>query len=114
MTKFDPPVQALDAELRKAGKLREWLRSQRWCGEGLGYKTEVAVKDRALLSEVGGEGLVWFLATAKEGNVTVPMNLLFRVSDRSPSPSAFEFDVGGEQWFVVEAERTEAFARFVA
>ena len=114
MTKFDPPIEALDAELRRTGKLREWLRTRRWCGEGLGYKTEVSVKDRAVLMAGDAEALVWFLATAREGNVTVPMNLLFLVADRSPSPDAFEFDAAGARWFVVEAERSESFARFVA
>ncbi len=114
MTKFDPAIEALAAELRKTGKLRDWLRTRRWCGEGLGYGTEVSVKDRAILLAGDAETLVWFLATAKEENVTVPMNLLFLVADRSPSPDAFEFDAAGARWFVVEAERSEAFARFVS
>jgi len=114
MTKFDPPIEALDAELRRTGKFREWLRTRRWCGDGLGYKTEVSVKDRAVLTAGEADALVWFLATAKEGNVTVPMNLLFLVADRSPSPDTFEFDAGGARWFVVEAERSEAFAQFVS
>ena len=114
MTKFDAPIRALEDELRKASKFRDWLRTRRWCGEGLGYKTEVAVKDRAILAEGDAEAIVWFLATAKEGNVTVPMSLIFHVSDHSPSPDAFELTVGGGHSFVVEAERTEAFARFVA
>jgi maltose alpha-D-glucosyltransferase/alpha-amylase len=112
--KFEPLLRGLDEELRKAGEFRKWLRTRRWCGEGLGYKTEVAVRDRAILWEEGAEAIVWFLATAKEGNVTVPMNLLFLVSDRSPSPDAFEVDVGGVRWFVIEAERSESFARRVA
>jgi maltose alpha-D-glucosyltransferase/alpha-amylase len=114
MTAFDGPVRALETELRKAGELRRWLQSRRWCGEGLGFKTEVAVKDRAILWEGPGEVLVWLLATAKEANVTVPMNLPFHVADNRQSPDAFELEVGGAPWFVVEAERSEPFARFLA
>src|SRR5881628_485172 len=112
MTKSDAAIRALEEELRRPGKLRAWLRTRRWCGESLGHTTEVSVKDRLVLSE-GNEGAIaWFLVTAKEGTVTVPMNLLFLVNDRSSGADAFEFSIGDARWFAVEAERSESFARF--
>src|SRR2546426_159487 len=114
MTKFETALQSLDKELRVAGEFRQWLRSRRWCGESLGYRAEVSVKDRATLADDEDEPLVWFLATAKEGNVTVPMSLMFQVTERAAGSDAFELPTADARLFVLEAERSEAFARFVS
>src|SRR5206468_3751105 len=68
----------------------------------------------ATLADNEDEPLVWFLATAKEGNVTVPMSLMFQVTERAAGSDAFELPTADARLFVLEAERSEAFARFVS
>lgn len=107
-------IDALDRGLRKPGPLRDWLRARRWCGESLPDAAQVAVKDRAVLAESAGEAIAWLLATAKEGSASVPWNLCFALTDGPPDGDAFELRFRGGAVHVVEAERSEAFAQFLA
>lgn len=112
MTRVDTAIRAVELELRANGELRRWLRSRRWCGDALAPKTEVSVKDSAVLNASDTEALVWFLATAREGKVTVPLNLLFLVTDHAETSDGFSFEAAGVRWSLLEAEPSEVFARF--
>lgn len=107
-------LDALDRGLRKPGPLRDWLRSRRWCGASLPDAAQVAVKDRAILAEGHGEAIAWLLATAQEGPVSVPWNLIFSLSDGPPEGDAFELRFRGGAVHVVEAERSEMYAQYIA
>jgi len=106
-------VDAVDQALRKSHALRGWLRGRRWCGESLGARTELAVKDRAVLQETGVEVLVVFLAVAREANASIPIHLPLSISTARMDPGAFELPVGPDRVYVTEAERRESYARAV-
>ncbi len=112
-TRWDAAIRALEDALRRPGPMRAWLRSRRWCGEALTARTEVAVKDRATLWSSDDEALVLFLATAKEAQATVPMHLPFSLRTSPPDGEAFPLAVAGGTVHVIEAERREAYARFL-
>src|SRR3989304_5967307 len=69
-SQFAPAIDALDAAVRSSAQFRAWLRSRRWCGDAIGMRADLAVKDRAVLEEFGTEGLVLFLAGAQRLYVT--------------------------------------------
>lgn len=110
---FSDAVDALDKALRASHAMRTWLRARRWCGEAVTARTELAVKDRAVLSETGTEALVFFLAVAKEEQSSVPMHIPLAISTANPGGDVFELPVGDGRVYVTEAERTEGFARFL-
>ena len=106
-------VDAVDQALRKSHAMRGWLRGRRWCGESLGARTELAVKDRAVLRETGLEVLVMFLAVAREPNASIPIHLPLSISTARMDPGALELPVGPDRVYVTEAERRESYARAV-
>ncbi|MEK6852041.1 MAG: hypothetical protein AABY30_05840, partial [Candidatus Thermoplasmatota archaeon] len=106
-------IDAVDQALQKSHTIRGWLRSHRWCGEALGARTELAVKDRAVLQETGLEALVVFLAVAREPNASIPIHLPLSISTARMDPGAFELPVGPDRVYVTEAERRESYARAV-
>jgi len=112
MTRFDPAVDALDKAFRASHAFRAWLRGRRWCGEAVGARTELAAKDRAVLSETGTEALVCFLALAKEEQASQPMHVPLAISTAN-AEDAFELAVGPDTLYVTEAERSESYARFL-
>ena len=111
--RLDAAVDAVDQALRKSHAMRGWLRGRRWCGESLGARAELAVKDRAVLQETGLEVLVVFLAVAREANASIPIHLPLSVSTARMDPGAFELAVGPDRVYVAEAERRESYARAV-
>ncbi len=110
---FAPAIEALEAALRRSAPFRTWLRGRRWCGEGLGTRAEVAVRDLALLQETRTEALVLVVALAKEDGASVLLHLPFSVARARFAPDAFELAVGPNRYYVVEAERRETYARFL-
>lgn len=112
-SRFERAIDLLGEALRRSSSFRSWLRSRRWCGESLGMRTEVAVKDRVLLAEAGNEAVVLFLAVAKELKVAVPLHIPLSISSVRLDPDAFDLAVGSERFFVTEAEGRESYARFL-
>src|SRR3989304_3663640 len=62
---FAPAIDVLDRAIRHSVHFREWLCARRWCGDAIGARAEVSVKERAVLAESGSEAIVLFLAVAK-------------------------------------------------
>ncbi|OGS50955.1 MAG: hypothetical protein A3K65_03855 [Euryarchaeota archaeon RBG_16_68_12] len=112
-SRFEPAIDAVDQAIRHSTHFREWLRSRRWCGDSIGMRAEVAVKDRAVLVETGTEALVLFLAVVKEPERQTPIHLPLALS-AARTEGAVEVAAGPERVFVSEAERREAYARFLA
>src|SRR2546427_5262335 len=106
-------IDALDQALRQSHNLRTWLRGRRWCGDSLGVGAQLAVKDRAVLAESGTEALVLFLAVMTEENQSVPVHLPLSLSSIRTDPDAFDLPMGGDRFYVTEAERRESYARFL-
>ncbi len=111
--RFEPAIEALEKAFRTSHGMRTWLRNRRWCGEVVGSRTELAVKDRAVLSETNEEALVLFLAVAKEEQTSHPIHIPLAISAARPDPDAFELATGDERLYVTEAERRESYARFL-
>ncbi|HKZ64371.1 MAG TPA: phosphotransferase [Thermoplasmata archaeon] len=106
-------LDALEAVFRQSLTFRNWLHTRRWCGDTVGPRTELAVKDRALLVETPAEVVAFFLAVAREGGVSHPMHVPLSITMEKPEPEAFELSAGGERFYVTEAERGDAYARFL-
>ncbi len=104
-SRLDPAIDALEDAIRHSTHFREWLRSRRWCGESIGARAEVAVKDRATLAESGSEAIVLFLAVAKLPETQAVVHLPLSLSIGREASDAFELHAGSERWFVTEAER---------
>ncbi|HEV8595811.1 MAG TPA: hypothetical protein VGR51_09805 [Thermoplasmata archaeon] len=112
-SRFDAAIEVVEKAFRSSHGWRTWLRGRRWCGDVVGSGTELAVKDRAVLSETNDEALVFFLAVAREEQTSRPVNIPLAISPARPDSDAFELAVGNERVYVTEAERRESFARFV-
>src|SRR3989304_3754736 len=100
-----PPTAAPAAAVRSSAQFRAWLRSRRWCGDAIGMRADLAVKDRAVLEEFGTEVLVLFLAVAREPEVQVVVHLPVSLSTVRTSPDAYELRAGAQRLYVTEAER---------
>src|SRR3970040_2768322 len=111
--RFAPAIDALDAAVRSSAHFRAWLRSRRWCGDAIGMRADLAVKDRAVLEEFGTEVLVLFLAVAREPEVQVVVHLPVSLSTVRTSPAAYELRAGAQRLYVTEAERREGDAKFL-
>ena len=112
-SQFAPAIDALDAAVRSSAQFRAWLRSRRWCGDAIGMRADLAVKDRAVLKESGTEVLVLFLAVAREPEVQVVVHLPVSLSTVRTSPDAYELRAGAQRLYVTEAERREGYANFL-
>ena len=113
-SRFAPAIEAVDNAIRRSTQFREWLRSRRWCGEAVGLRSEIAVKDRALLAESGTEAIVLFLAVVRLPEGQTLLHLPLSIADARLEPDAFDMPVGEGRAFVAEAERREAYLRAVA
>jgi trehalose synthase-fused probable maltokinase len=113
-SRFAPAIDAVDNAIRHSTHFREWLRSRRWCGEAVGLRSEIAVKDRALLTESGTEAIVFFLAVVRQPEGQAVIHLPLSISESRVERDAFEVQVAEGRVFVTEAEPREAFVRFVA
>ena len=109
-TPFQPAIDAVDDAIRHSTRFREWLRSRRWCGEAIGMRTEVAVKDRVLLAESGTEAIVLFLAVIKEPERQTAVHLPLSLST-SRTDASVEVAAGQVRVHISEAERREMYAR---
>lgn len=113
-SRFGRAIDALEAALIRSSALRKWLRSRRWCGETLGMRSEMSIKDRLLLAESRDEAIVFFLALARDAEAPRLLNLPLSLTSTRIESDAFEFALGSEAFFVTDAEDREAFARFLA
>ena len=111
--RFAPAIDVLDNAIRHSVHFREWLRARRWCGDSIGARAEVSVKERAVLAESGSEAIVLFLAVAKLPEGQVIVHLPLSLAAARPQPDAFELQAGSERLFVSEAERGEPYAKFL-
>ncbi len=111
--RFEDAVGILEDAVRRSAAFRVWLRSRRWCGETVGMRSELVVRDSALLAASGTEMLVLILVLAREGPSSVLLHLPLSVATARLDPEAFELSSGAERWYVVEAERRESYARFL-
>src|SRR3990172_1116236 len=100
---FAPAIDVLDSAIRHSVHFREWLRARRWCGDAIGARAEVSVKERAVLAESGSEAIVLFLAVAKLPEGQVVVHLPLSLATARPHPDAFELQAGGGRLFVSEA-----------
>jgi len=113
-SRFAPAIDAVDDAIRHSTHFREWLRSRRWCGEAVGLRSEIAVKDRALLVESGTEAVVLFLAVVRLPEGQTVLHLPLSISEARLEPDAFEVPAGPGRAFASDAERREAYLRFIA
>src|SRR2546422_1376157 len=113
-SRFAPAIDAVDHAIRHSTQFREWLRSRRWCGESVGLRSEMAVKDRAPLEESNTEAIVFFLAVVRHPEGQSVVHLPLSISEGRLERDAFEVPVGGGRVFVSEAEPRDAYVRFVA
>src|SRR2546422_2960247 len=113
-SRFAPAIDAVDHAIRHSTQFREWLRSRRWCGESVGLRSEMAVKDRAPLAESNTEAIVFFLAVVRHPEGQSVVHLPLSISEGRLERDAFELSVGEGRVFVSEAEPREMYLRFVA
>jgi len=111
---FETAISALEEALERSAHLRSWLRDRRWCGDSLGMRADLAVKDRALLFESPTEALVLFMVVVREPQGSLPLHLPLSVSTTRRDPQAFELPAGRGRLYVAEAEGQPSYARFVA
>jgi len=111
--RFEDAVGILEDAVRRSAAFRVWLRSRRWCGETVGIRSELAVRDSALLAASGSETLVLTLVLARKGPSSVLLHLPLSVATARLDPGAFELSSGPERWYVVEAERRGSYAQFI-
>src|SRR3990170_1074601 len=112
-SRFAPAIDSLDAGVRSSSQFRSWLRSRRWCGDAIGMRTKVTVKDRVVLGETSTEAFVLFLAIAHELAEQIVLHLPLSLSTVRTAPDVFDLPVGEQRFYVNEAERREGFARFL-
>jgi len=112
-SRFETAIDALDRAIRTSTPFRSWLRGRRWCGEAIGMRSELAPKDRALLSERPTEALVLFLVTTQEGPMSQMLHLPLSVATARFEADAFELTAGTDRLYVSEAERRETYAKFL-
>src|SRR2546422_8113713 len=110
---YEPAIDALAKALWQSVPMRAWLRTRRWCGETIGPRTEVSVKDRAGLASSADEAVAFFLVVGREPPGAQPLPVPLAISAAKLDPEAFELEVGADRWFVTEAERGEGFGRFL-
>ncbi|HYS72150.1 MAG TPA: hypothetical protein VEM95_06975, partial [Thermoplasmata archaeon] len=110
---WDSAIDALAKALWQSVPMRAWLRTRRWCGDTIGPRTEVSVKDRAALASSTDEAVAFFLVVAREPSGAQPLHVPLAIATAKPEPEAFELQAGADRWYVVEAERSEVFARFL-
>ena len=113
-SRFADAIEAVEVAVRRSAAFRAWLRGRRWCGESVSLHSELSVKDSAPLSETGTEALVFILGLAQEGSSSALLHLPLSVATARFAPDAFELPVGPDRVYVLEAERRESFARFLA
>lgn len=107
-------IDALEKAFRQSVPFRGWLRARRWCGDVVGPRTEVSVKDRAVLAEDAGEAVVFFLAVSRDpSGFAQPLHVPLAISAAKGDAEAFEVPVGGAPWYVTDGEGSELYARFV-
>src|SRR3989449_5661134 len=113
-SRFAPAIDAVDHAIRHSTQFREWLRSRRWCGESVGLRSDMAVKDRAPLAASNTEAIVFFLVVVRHPQWQSVVHLPLSISEGRLERDAFEVPVGGGRVFVSEAEPRDAYVRFVA
>src|SRR3989442_1046042 len=111
--RFTPAMEALENAIRHPSHFREWLRSRRWCGDAVGMRAEIAVKDRAFLTGSPTEAIVLVIAVARHPEGQTVIHLPVSISESRLVADTFELGVGQGRVFVSEAEGREPFARFV-
>ena len=111
--RFEDAVGILEDTVRRSAAFRVWLRSRRWCGETVGMRSELVMRDLAELAATGTETLVLALVLARDGPSSVLLHLPLSMATARLDPGAFELSSGPERWYIVEAERRESYARFL-
>src|SRR2546425_6373397 len=112
--RFDPAIDALENAIGHSTHFREWLRGRRWCGDSVGMRAEIVVKDRAVLAGSATEAIVLFIAVARHPEGQTVIQLPMSISDARQEPGSFELPEGQGRVFVSEAEGRDGYARFVA
>ncbi len=113
-SRFERAIDALEDAIRRSSAFRRWLRSRRWCGDSVGPRSDLVIRDFAFLAESNTEVLVLFLGLARERPSSVLLHLPLSVATARLDSDAFELTVAEGQLFVTEAERRESYARFLA
>ena len=108
-----PAIEAVEDAIRHSVSFREWLRGQRWFGDSVGVRAEIAVKDRADLVSSGTQALVLFIAVAPQPEGDIVINLPLSISHARLSPGAFELPVGAGRVYVSGAEEQEPYMRWL-
>ncbi|TLZ72627.1 MAG: hypothetical protein E6K10_02010 [Methanobacteriota archaeon] len=111
--RFAAAIDAVETAIQHSTHFREWLRSRRWCGDAIGIRAEVVVKDRAVLAESPMEALVLFLAVVRHPEGQTVVHLPVSISAAREGASPFELAVGPDRVYVTEAEGREPYVRFV-
>src|SRR2546428_14085138 len=93
-SRFAPAIDAVDNAIRHSTHFREWLRSRRWCGDSVGLRSEMAVKDRAPLAEAGTEAGGFFLPLGRHPEGQSVLHLPLSVTEGRLERGAFELSVG--------------------
>jgi len=112
-SRFDPLIRSVEDALRRSGDVREWIRSRRWCGDSIGIRTELVVKDRALLLETGAEAFVLYLLVARDPGSQRPIHLPLSIATSRVEADSVEVQGMGVRGWVAEAERRDGYARFL-
>src|SRR3989449_2046623 len=113
MADVEAAVDALEKAFKQSLNFRTWLRARPWCGDTIGPKTELALKDRAPLAESPDEVVVFFLAVAREGSVSLPLHIPLAITREKPEPEAFALPADQDRFYVTDGEASDAFARFL-
>ena len=83
-----PAIEAVEDAIRHSVSFREWLRGQRWFGDSVGVRAEIAVKDRADLVSSGTQALVLFIAVAPQPEGDIVIKYAVPLSTVRPSACA--------------------------
>lgn len=112
-SRFEPLIRSAEDALRHSRDVREWIRSRRWCGDSIGMRTELVVKDRAMLLETGAEAFVLFLLVARDPGGQRPIHLPLSIATSRVEADSVEVDGTGVRAWIAEAERRDGYARFL-
>ncbi len=110
---FAAATDALEAAVCRSTAFRAWLRGRRWCGEAVGLRAELTIRDEAVLEETSTEFLLFLLVLAREDAGSVLIHLPLSVATSRFAADAFELAVGPDRVYVLEAERRDTYARVI-
>jgi maltose alpha-D-glucosyltransferase/alpha-amylase len=112
-SRFDSLIRSAEEALRHSEPVRDWLRSRRWCGDSIGTRTELAVKDRARLLETGAEAFVVFFLVARDPDRQRPVHLPLSIATSRVDPESVEIAGAPGRAWLGEAERRDGYVRFL-